>query len=100
MNNIDWPQVVIDYGKRFPDVTYTEVFGNYCNIHFEDVKLSTFVIQIDTAWGKSLICGEWTYVRTNKRNEFQYYDVVSVNFYEVPDHVKLRLLTEGKEDLV
>lgn len=97
MSEIDWDywlNIVLDYGKRFPENTLDCLGLDLVN-YAKDVKFGELVNDGDH-WlckfddQKCIFC---TY-----NNIFKYR--VPYDLKPVPNHIKLRLLVEGKEDLV
>ena len=91
--NINWLEVVLDYGKRNPEVRFKHLgLGGYDK--FSELRYST-----STSLGISYLCTNngWYKFRI-VQNKLQYYDVLDWRF--VPKLILLRLLTEGKEDLI
>lgn len=86
---VDWLWSVLDYGRRFPDMTCGGLLGTV-----EDYKISN-MIQVDNR-----ICGlgEYIYFRIHSQKGLMYWDVW--RYRPVPQYILLRLLTDGKEDLI
>lgn len=86
---VDWIQVVLDYGKRFPNVTVYELINcdTLPNIKVSQLKRDHVVF----------LCLESLTYFSNSYGILKYY---YRDFEPVPQHILLRLLTEGKEDLV
>lgn len=91
--NINWIEVVLDYGKRFPDATFRDVglgkLYKFSNLRFAtNFRMKDNYLCTDSNW----------YVVRNEFGLVEYYD--TVNWLPVPQHILLRLLTEGEEDLI
>lgn len=92
--NVDWFEVVMDYGKRFPYVTFDCLFPDSVGFACTDVNICKMYKR-----SRYLHEGGWNYFQIDN-NEFLHYDSKISNWEPVSDHVKLRLMTEGKEDLI
>lgn len=100
---INWLEVVMDYGKRFPTATYKELFGLYNVVN--DTKLKDMFIWLNDV-------NHYTFLVTKHGNKYNYYfsttnfdgtgnlEFMSVLWEPVPQQILLRLLTDGKEDLI
>lgn len=91
--SIDWLKVIVEYGKRFPHVKIVDVGlkKSYKNPYISDLDL----------YGNEngyLMCDGFIYF-TYSNGNFCYWDDEKC-FAEVPHYILLRLLTEGKEDLI
>lgn len=97
---IDWLQVVLDYGKRFSDVTIEDLG---LNDNRSDTKISELhCTELDDLYyhlrdsanviilSTSEKMGKGTLEYINRENRWS----------QVPHQILLRLLTEGKEDLI
>lgn len=101
MENIDWLQVVIDYGKRFPTRKVKDLGLEFnrqiCDTEFEDLENDgdCWLVPHDN---------DGRCVFSTLSENLKYNSIGTVNSSEniipVPDHILLRLLTEGKEDLI
>lgn len=98
MEDIKWLDVVLDYGKRFPNVTYADLFGdgitnrNFCNVNICELALLHNGLYYANMW-----------YFLNFKNKFEYYnphEKFGDGWSLVPVNICLRLLTEGKEDLI
>lgn len=102
--NIKWLEVVMEYGKRFPDVTCDDLLGSSCDCKnklidmiyvFGDDPSEYYYIQ-DTTRFINVFCT----VKYGGFGQLEYYSYKHNEWRLVPDNVLLRLLTEGKEDLI
>lgn len=98
MSEIKWLEVVLEYAKRFPDVTFGELFG----IEYgKGIKLSELHLKttftyyyLDTIYGSSFFSTS----KCKGKGELEYN--YGGEYSKVSNHVLLRLLTEGLEDKV
>lgn len=95
---IDWLKVVIDYGKRFPDVKLGDLFPlMYRGI--KDFKISELYRECSVSETlRSQIDNENCIY--HKESVFEYFTGRDDGWLRVPQHILLRLLTEGEEDLI
>lgn len=109
MEPIDWLQVILDYGKRFPNETTLDIGL----IGVENVKLSSLQISIsgNTLTIEKLYPNQFDNIirRTNNTgfplywwggNNSSLQTPIFRTWKPIPQHILLRLLTEGKEDLI
>lgn len=100
MSEIQWLDVVVDYTKRFPYITYKDLFGtdmynfklselyhtyNSDNSYFLCTKTFGNVFSTSDLYGEGYL---------------EVFRFKPYGWTKVPDNVLLRLLTEGKEDLI
>lgn len=99
MEDIDWLRVILDYGKRFPTVTTDDL---NLNIRHICLPIPISMLRDDkSGWLVYGFGGECVFSVNEKLRYAS--DVKHDGTYDwkpVPDHIKLRLLTEGKEDLI
>lgn len=87
--DIDWLWVVLDYGRRFPDMTYGGLLGTYHNYKISNmIRLDNRIVGHDS----------YIFFRTHPKFSLIYWNTYS--HFPVPPQILLRLLTEGKEDLI
>ena len=97
---ISWLGVVIDYGKRFPDCEIG-MLGLDFNENQKKCKLLNLRTNFGLAYGEMVLCCdgyEQVFFVCNSSNCLAYN--TGTKLKPVPNHVLLRLLTEGKEDLI
>lgn len=103
---IKWLEVVLDYAKRFPDVKLSELIPNSYSYTTEmkDLKLGNASIDfksLDQFYVLLNLDGIAVLGTTERYCEGQLdYRNNRSNWELVPDILLLRLLTEGKEDLI
>ena len=105
MENVNWLDVVLDYCKRFPnkkikdlgletDSSIDEYFlyNIYNNAEFDKYKILSInnSIRLISVFSTDIENGE---------GRLEYWDG-NVEWKPVPQHILLRFLTEGKEDLI
>ena len=98
--DINWLEVVLNYAKRFPTRTVNEL-GLEFHHRLRDTKLEDLKNDRD-GWlvpFDNNICVFSTMTGFFKYNSICNVDTLD-NIIPVPDLIKLRLLTEGKEDLI
>lgn len=104
MESIDWLEVVKDYGKRFPKVTCKDLLGSLTNCRdrivdmncvFDNDPEEFYYIQ-DKNLNDNIFCT----VKYGGLGALEYYDLEHNEWRHVPQQILLRLLTEGKEDLI
>lgn len=92
---VDWLEVVMDYGKRFPN-TKIEDFG----LNFTKEMLERKICNLKYSWVSYLkYDGLGFNTFTIRSKVLNFYNVECI-WEPVPQHILLRLLTEGKEDLI
>lgn len=103
---IKWLEVVLDYAKRFPDIKFGDLIHNSYSYTTEmkDLKLRNASIDLkslDQMYVLLNLDGIAVLGTTERYGEGQLdYRNNHSNWALVPDIVLLRLLTEGKEDLI
>lgn len=101
---INWLHVVLDYGKRNPDVTFMDLFGFIISEDFSNFKISEMQLNKPLHNEYYFLRDENTrksYFSTFRRNMNGFLQRRGTALWEkVPEHILLRLLTEGKEDLI
>lgn len=93
--SINWLEVVMDYGKRFPTATYKELFGSELieldhNTKFSEMKNIKNI--------RLHYCNNNYFWYSN--GSLEYFNFVTLDWVPIPQQILLRLLTEGKEDLI
>ena len=91
---IDWLQVVLDYGKRNPKVTYGQIVGDGVIVTLKYTKMCDLVISNNYLKDAS----GYYYFRLFLNGDIRYW--LESDYKQVPPQILLRLLTEGKEDLI
>ena len=101
MEPIDWLQVILDYGKRFPNETMGSLGLEVAPSVF---NLSLSALKRKEEDAKCLIFDCYTpfhsYFRLYKPIDYWHGDGINTRWKSVPQHILLKLLTEGKEDLI
>lgn len=103
-NDIKWLEVVKDYGKRFPKVTCKDLLGSVCNCKDRIIDMNCvnvndpeeFYYMQDKKGDNNIFCT----VKIGGLGALEYRDYEHNDWRLVPQHILLRLLTEGKEDLI
>ena len=96
--SINWLEVVMDYGKRFPTATIKSLGLKTCdNIIISDLLLTDSTIpMLQVPHGYN--CTNSYHFAGNKH--LIHYSGFRNSWKPVPKHILLRLLTDGKEDLI
>lgn len=94
---INWLQVVLDYGKRNPDVTCGDLLGLSNDYKISELELYIHGNGYYFLYNNNI---KKSYMSTSKSNGKGFLEYRENDWEPVPEHILLRLLTEGKEDLV
>lgn len=102
---LDWLQVVKQYCNRHPNLkleTFGLNFGYYKNNQLGELKFDYFksCLEIDNC---TKPIRHVAIFATSRGGALFYYEYTKLKRYTaslVPEHILLRLLTEGKEDLI
>lgn len=86
--------VVLDYGKRFPNVKIKDLGLDFTEELMEDKISMLFVLQ-DCLEHLGKMCSTFRY-----SNNILYFSNKDYKWQPVSNHIILRFATEGKEDLI
>lgn len=89
-------EVILDYGRRFPDVKIKDLGLNFTTEVLE-YKISSLKYWNNLTLS-SIRSNKWLVFRLDKGELF--FGNTEYQWEKVPSHVILRFLTEGKEDLI
>lgn len=91
-------EVILDYGRRFPDVKIKDLGLNFSEELLETKIFQLFVLK--DYLDDYLECSCKTCYVFRYNNHILYFSNANYKWEKVPPHVILRFLTEGKEDLI
>lgn len=102
MEDIKWLDVVLDYGKRFPDREVNELLPEST----KECKFSSLINYASGAHSKYLhltykgVKHVFSTSLHNGEGILEYFHCKFGGWVKVSNHILLKLLTDGKEDLI
>ena len=96
--DIKWLEVILDFGKRFPNETMGSL-GLEVSPSVYNLQLSLLIINPKHSSYMKFDHDTQIFNFFRVLKTVEYWDN-SKKWIEVPQHILLRLLTEGKEDLI